>query len=38
LRKTRYRGVQRTGFWTYLVGAAYDLLRMARLMPGCAAA
>jgi transposase len=33
LRKTRYRAVQRTGFWAYLVGAAYDLLRMAKLMP-----
>jgi transposase len=33
LRKTRYRGVQRTGFWAYLVGAAYDLLRMANLLP-----
>ncbi len=30
---TRYRGVQRTGFWAYLVGAAYDLLRMAKLLP-----
>jgi transposase len=38
LRKTRYRGVQRTGFWAYLVGAAYDLLRMAKLMPGSAVA
>lgn len=33
LRKTRYRGVERTGFWAYVVGAAYDLLRMAKLMP-----
>jgi hypothetical protein len=38
LRKTRYRGVQRTGFWAYFVGAAYDLLRMAKLMPEMAAA
>jgi hypothetical protein len=38
LRKTRYRGVQRTGFWAYLVGAAHDLLRMAKLMPELAAA
>ncbi|MFN8544485.1 MAG: IS5 family transposase [Candidatus Binatia bacterium] len=38
LRKTRYRGVQRTGFWAYLVGAAYDLLRMAKLMPEIAVA
>lgn len=33
LRKTRYRGVARTGFWAYVVGAAYDLLRMANLRP-----
>jgi transposase len=33
LRKTRYRGVARTGFWAYVVGAAYDLLRMANLLP-----
>jgi Transposase DDE domain len=38
LRKTRYRGVQRTGFWAYLVGAAYDLLRMANLLPAVATA
>lgn len=38
LRKTRYRGVHRTGFWAYLVGAAYDLLRMANLMPELAVA
>jgi len=33
LRKTRYRGVARTGLWAYLVAAAYDLLRMAKLLP-----
>jgi transposase len=38
LRKTRYRGVQRTGFWAFLVGAAYDLLRMAKLMSEVAVA
>ena len=38
LRKTRYRGVQRTGFWAYVVGAAYDLLRMTKLMPAIAVA
>ena len=38
LRKTRYRGVQRTGFWAYVVGAAYDLLRMAKLLPDIATA
>jgi transposase len=31
LRRTRYRGVIRTGFWGYIVGAAYNLIRMARL-------
>jgi transposase len=31
-RKTRYRGVARTGLWAYLVGAAYNLVRMARLI------
>jgi IS5 family transposase len=38
LRKTRYRGVQRTGLWAYLVAAAYNLLRMAKLLPASAAA
>ncbi len=38
LRKTRYRGLQRTGFWAYLVAAAYDLLRMAKLLPEIATA
>lgn len=33
LRKTRYRGIQRTGLWAYLVATAYNLLRMARLLP-----
>ncbi len=33
LRKTRYRGVQRTQLGTYLVAAAYNLLRMAKLVP-----
>ncbi len=30
-RKTRFRGVQRTQLAAYFVGAAYNLLRMARL-------
>lgn len=30
-RKTRYRGVARTQLWAYLVGAAYNLLRIAKL-------
>ena len=32
-RRTRYRGVQRTSFAAYLVGAAYNLLRIAKLCP-----
>jgi IS5 family transposase len=32
-RRTRYRGVERTGFAAYLVGAAYNLLRIAKLCP-----
>jgi transposase len=31
LRKTRYRGVERTGLWAYLVATAYNLLRMVNL-------
>jgi transposase len=36
LRKTRYRGRERTGLWAYMVGSAYNLLRMAKLLPGAA--
>jgi IS5 family transposase len=32
-RRTRYRGKARTALASYLVGAAYNLLRMSRLMP-----
>lgn len=32
-RRTRYRGVARTSFAAYLVAAAYNLLRIARLCP-----
>ncbi len=32
-RKTRYRGQARTGLWSYVVAAAYNLVRMARLVP-----
>jgi hypothetical protein len=32
-RRTRYRGVERTAFAAYLVGAAYNLLRIAKLCP-----
>lgn len=31
-RKTRYRGQLRSALWAHLVGAAYNLLRMAKLM------
>jgi len=33
LRKTRYRGRERVQMHAYLVGAAYNLLRIARLVP-----
>jgi IS5 family transposase len=33
LRRTRFRGVERTCLAGYLVAAAYNLLRMARLAP-----
>jgi len=32
-RRTHYRGVERTSFAAYLVGAAYNLLRIAKLCP-----
>ena len=31
-RRTRYRGLDRTGLASYLVGTVYNLVRMARLM------
>jgi transposase len=31
LRRTRYRGIDRTQAWAYMVAGAYNLLRMARL-------
>jgi transposase len=31
-RKTRYKGVERTGLWACLVAAAFNLLRMAKLL------
>jgi hypothetical protein len=37
LRKTRYRGRDRTGLWAYVVGSAYNLLRMAKLLADPAA-
>lgn len=32
-RKTRYRGRERTGLWAYVTAAAYNLVRMSKLMP-----
>lgn len=32
-RRTRFKGVQRTQLSAWFVGAAYNLLRMAKLMP-----
>lgn len=34
--KSRYRGVKRTSFFCTIVAAAYDLLRMSKLMPSVA--
>lgn len=36
LRRTRFRGVERTQMAAYLVGAAYNLLRISRLMTATA--
>jgi transposase len=33
LRRTRYRGLEKVDFAGYLVGAAYNLVRLARLVP-----
>lgn len=33
MRKTRYRGKQRVGFQFYLTAAAYNLVRMAKVLP-----
>ncbi len=35
-RKTRYKGATRTGLAAFLVGTAYNLLRMAKLLPSAA--
>jgi hypothetical protein len=32
-RKTRYRGTAKTGLWAYITGAAYNLVRLSRLLP-----
>jgi len=34
LRRSRFIGVERTGLWAYFVGAAYNLVRFARLALG----
>jgi transposase len=31
LRRTRYKGIERTQAWAYFVGSAYNLLRLAKL-------
>ena len=33
-RNSRYRGLQRNGFWAYLVAATYNLVRLTKLLPG----
>jgi hypothetical protein len=33
LRKTRYRGSERTGFYAYFAAATYNLVRMLKLAP-----
>jgi len=32
-RRTRFRGLERTGLAGYLVAAAYNLVRMAKFVP-----
>ncbi len=32
-RKSRYLGIERNQLWAYVTGAAYNLVRMAKLMP-----
>ena len=32
-RKTRYLGIARNQLWAYVTGAAYNLVRMAKLLP-----
>ena len=36
-RRTRFKGLARTEFASYFVGAAYNLIRMAKLLPATAA-
>lgn len=35
MRRSRYRGVERTDLCAQMVGAAYNLVRMAKLLSGC---
>lgn len=32
-RKTRYRGAAKTGLWAYVTAAAYNLVRLSKLLP-----
>lgn len=36
LRRTRYRGLERTTLWGYFVASAYNLIRLAKLLPPAA--
>ncbi|MCC6809682.1 MAG: transposase, partial [Deltaproteobacteria bacterium] len=36
-RRTRFKGLDRTEFASHFVGAAYNLIRMAKLLPATAA-
>lgn len=33
MRKTRYKGKEKTQMWAYIVGATYNMLRMSKLCP-----
>lgn len=36
MRKSRYKGIAKTQLWAYMVGAAYNMLRMSKLCPSTA--
>ena len=36
MRKTRYKGKEKTQLWAYIVGAAYNMLRISKLCPSTA--
>jgi transposase len=36
VRRTRYKGTERTGMWAKLAAAAFNLVRMAKLLPAAA--